>query len=131
MKALELAISHEGCWRKIPITLTTGVLSVIGMLRQLRIADPLLRGVFLSLLVKERFEGAIALIVWEQHRHNLEGTLLGGYSENDSCRKVMPPNTLDAHVCDARSAPLKKARGQNHLVFIEEQATIKRDSTNP
>ncbi len=97
------------------------------MLRQLRIADALLRGVFLSLPVKERFDGTIALIIWEQDRRNLERTFLGGYSENDGCGKVMPPNTLDTRVCDPRSPPLKKTCWQDHLVFIEEQATIKRD----
>jgi hypothetical protein len=39
MKALELAGYQKGSWRKIPFTLTTGVLSEIAWLRQLSRLD--------------------------------------------------------------------------------------------
>jgi hypothetical protein len=95
-----------------------------------RLADALVHRVFLSLQVKELFEGTIALIVWEQHRRDLQGTLFCGYSENDGRGEVMPPHTLDTSVGDPCSAYLKEARRKDHLVFIEEQATIKRDATH-
>ena len=58
-------------------------MSAIGVLRQLRLADAPVRRIFLSLQLKELFDGAIALIVWEQRRHNVESTLFGSYAEND------------------------------------------------
>jgi len=84
----------------------------------------------LGLQVKELFEGTIALIIWEQHRHNLESTLFCGYAEDNGRREVMPPNALDTSVSNPRSSPLKKARRKNHSIFIDEQATIKRNSTH-
>lgn len=84
----------------------------------------------MRLQVKELFKDTIARIVWEQHRRNLEGTHFCGYPQNDGRGEVMPPNTPDARIRDPRSAHLKKTRWKDHLVFIEEQATINRDSTH-
>jgi hypothetical protein len=57
-------IVMESITLKPPVT---GSMSEMAILRQLRIADAAARRIFLSLQVKELFDGTIALVVWE-HR---------------------------------------------------------------
>ena len=91
---------------------------------------PVSHHILLCFQAKKRFESAITVIVWEQHRDNLESTLFRGHAKNDGRREVMSPHTLDTAVFDPRYSLLKKARGENHLVLSEQKTTVKRSSAH-
>jgi hypothetical protein len=70
--------------------------------------------VFLSLQAEELFESTTALLISEQHGHNLDGARFGDHPENDGRRVVMSPDTLDLGVADSHRPHLEQTCWEYH-----------------